>query len=246
MKIALAQVQSKPGDISGNIAMHASYIKKAAELGADLVAFPELSLTNYEPTLANQLAVFPDDNSMRIFDTLSNDYQISILAGMPVKKTDGICIAAMIFSPGMPRQVYCKQILHADEKPFFVPGNKQLIFSINKEIIAPAICYESVQPEHAARAFSMGAEIYLASVSKPARALQNAYAHYTDIARVYQKPVLLVNGIGPADNFKAGGKSGYWSQEGKLLAALDETTQGILLADLAEETGLAFDVNTHL
>ena len=45
--IALAQIRPVLGDVSRNLAQHLEVIARAAEQGAHLVVFPELSLTGY-------------------------------------------------------------------------------------------------------------------------------------------------------------------------------------------------------
>lgn len=52
MKLCSAQIQPIKGDIDRNIQKHIFFINSAIENGADLIFFPELSLTGYEPTLA--------------------------------------------------------------------------------------------------------------------------------------------------------------------------------------------------
>lgn len=47
MKIAIAQIASKPGDIESNLESHLQTIERAVENDSDLVIFPELSLTGY-------------------------------------------------------------------------------------------------------------------------------------------------------------------------------------------------------
>ena len=55
MKIAIAQINPKVGDISGNTAKIESFARRAGELGADLAVFPELAVTGYPPLLAGHL-----------------------------------------------------------------------------------------------------------------------------------------------------------------------------------------------
>ena len=49
MKIALAQIDQRVGDLSGNVAAMLEWRAKAAGEGADLVLFPELQITGYPP-----------------------------------------------------------------------------------------------------------------------------------------------------------------------------------------------------
>jgi len=242
MKIALAQIQSIAGDISANIERHISAIRAAAKQGADLVIFPELSLTNYEPNLAGSLATDTKDARFTIFSGLADSLDISIVAGMPLRSEKGITISCLVFQPGIPVQRYDKQILHADELPFFISGSQQLILQIKEYKIALAICYESVQSSHAENALKQGADIYLATVSKPLRALRNAHTFYSMFAAAHQIPVLMVNGVGPADNFVAAGSSAYWNPDGILVSTLDSENESLLLADITLKKGAAFAV----
>ena len=47
MRVALAQVAPVLGNLRDNLALHRSMVLKAAAAGADLVVFPELSMTGY-------------------------------------------------------------------------------------------------------------------------------------------------------------------------------------------------------
>src|SRR5215217_3949269 len=49
MKVALAQINTVVGDVWGNVEKTAGALERAVEGGADLVAFPELTMTGYPP-----------------------------------------------------------------------------------------------------------------------------------------------------------------------------------------------------
>ena len=49
MKIALGQINTTVGDLSGNVNLMVSAARRAADSCADLIAFPELSITGYPP-----------------------------------------------------------------------------------------------------------------------------------------------------------------------------------------------------
>src|SRR5450432_2388441 len=49
MKIALGQIDTTVGDLAGNVALMADFARRASALHADLIAFPELSITGYPP-----------------------------------------------------------------------------------------------------------------------------------------------------------------------------------------------------
>ena len=235
MKICLAQAKSIKGDIPANIENHLQFISKALAHEADAIFFPELSLTGYEPELAKALATTHHDARFAVFQQMSDDNGITIGAGMPIKAEKGIEITMLIFQPNQSIQTYAKQRLHEDELPYFTEGNQQMLLWPDNVKIAPAICYESLQASHAKTAYDLGARVYLASVTKSQNGINKAYAHYPAIAQQYQIPVLMVNCVGYCDNFESMGNSAVWNTKGELVAALDNSNEGILLFDLESE-----------
>ncbi|MEM1252768.1 MAG: carbon-nitrogen hydrolase family protein [Cyanobacteria bacterium P01_H01_bin.21] len=231
MRICAAQTKPVKGDIDKNIALHKTFIASAVSKQADMIFFPELSVTGFEPTLAKELATTQDDERFDQFQTISDGSGITIGVGMPTKSNAGNLISMIIFQPHQPRQTYSKQLLHSDEVPYFICGQQELILTIKQEKLAPAICYESLQPEHAERAAGQGAQVYLASVAKPDCGVAKAFKHYPTIAKKYSMPVLMSNCVGPSDNFESVGQSAIWNQDGKLVGQLDSMAEGILLYD---------------
>lgn len=230
MKICVAQTRPIKGEIDKNIEIHKKFIDLATYKGANMIFFPELSLTGYEPLLAKHLATTQDDTRFDDFQKISDSHNITVGVGMPTKSNSKILVSMIIFQPNKSRQTYSKQILHSDEFPYFVHGQQQIILTAEKKKIAPAICYESLQPEHSERAFNSGVEIYIASVAKSANGVAKAIKHYPDIAKKYSMIVLMSNCLGPCDDFESVGKSAIWNKDGLLVGQLDET-EGILLYD---------------
>lgn len=136
MKISVAQTRPVKGNNAANIETHKKLIDLAVLHNADAIFFPELSLTGYEPELAKELATNQDDKIFDDFQEISNDNNITIGLGMPTKANSGIQISISIFQPNTPRQTYSKQQLHADESPYFVSGDKQIILTIKNTKIA--------------------------------------------------------------------------------------------------------------
>ena len=52
MKLALAQLNTTVGDISGNEAKILAAYRRGAAAGADLVAVPELAIAGYPPVIS--------------------------------------------------------------------------------------------------------------------------------------------------------------------------------------------------
>lgn len=235
MKIGVAQTRSISGDIEQNIARHTVFVETAVSHHANLLIFPELSLTNYEPTLAQALAVQPDDPRLDTFQTLADAGQIIIGVGMPTQNQPRPCISLVMFRPNQPRTIYSKQYLFPDEEPFFVPGPASTGLMDTDPNIALAICYELSVPQHAADAFKNNAKIYAASVAKTEKGVENAHKRLSAIASQYGMTVFMSNCVGVADGTECAGQSAVWNNKGLLLGQLDDKNEGILLFDTATQ-----------
>jgi predicted amidohydrolase len=235
MKLCVAQTRPANGDVARNIARHLELTELAAAKGAQMVVFPELSLTGYEPTLARELAMRPDDLRLDAFQATSERREITIGVGAPTPCGEGVAITMVLFGPGGPRRTYSKKHLHADEEPFFVSGVNFASFEVRGTRIALAICYELSIAAHAEAAAASGAEIYLASVAKTADGVEQATKRLSEIARQYSMTAVMANSVGPCDNFVSAGRSAVWNREGKLVKQFDDSSEGFLILDTATE-----------
>jgi predicted amidohydrolase len=235
MKIGVAQISPMKGNLAANIIRHQELIRLASSLGTDAVFFSELSLTSYEPELANALATSQYDKRLDTFQQISDTDKIIIGIGLPTRTKTGIRISMVIFQPGTARQTYSKQQLHSDELPFFENGDQQIMLRWGKEQIAPAICYESLQPNHVENASMLGANIYLASVAKSKNGIDKALSYFPALAKTYSMPVLMSNCLGYCDNFQSVGFSSVWTKQGRLVGQLDNQKEGVLIFDTETE-----------
>ena len=235
MKISVVQIRPIKGDVVANSEKHKKLIERAIFYKADALFFSELSLTGYEPELAKDLATTQDDKIFDNFQEISNNTNITIGLGMPIKTISGIQISMIIFQPQSFRQTYSKQELHSDEFPYFVSGEEQLIITVGNKKIAPAICYESLQTSHSDNAHKLGAEIYVASVAKSQSGIDKAMIHYPAVAKKFSIPVLISNCVGYCDDFESSGQSAIWTKRGELAAQLDSSSEGLLIFDTETE-----------
>ncbi len=232
MKICIAQTQSLRGQVQENIKNHLKIIKSAIQWNIDLIVFPELSITSYEPHLAKELAIELEDIRLNSFQKLSDKNEITIGIGVPTKDYNGIHISMLIFQPNRQRTVYSKEILHIDELPYFTSGiNSQQLLNVKGKKIAIGICYETLKREHFIKAKENKAEIYIASVAKPDRGTNKAYLHFSIISKEFKTPILMSNCVGYCDNFLSNGRSSVWNQKGELISELDTINQGIIVYD---------------
>ncbi len=232
MIVALAQVQSIPGDVRGNKEKHLAFCRRAVEHGVGLIVFPEMSLTSYSTECAELWAIDLKSAAFSEFQDFANQYNVQIAIGAPVRTDQGLHIGMPIFSPNQTLACYYKHYLHEDELPYFSAGEKSNQWLSEAEKIAPAICYESSVDEHLQAAAERGAQLYLASVVKFPHHIPIAYERLPRKARQYQMAVAMVNGVGRCEGGECAGSSAVWSTKGELLAQLDDKSEGVLYFDL--------------
>jgi predicted amidohydrolase len=231
MRISVAQTRPVKGDIHKNIINHKKLLDLAIDQSSDIIIFPELSLTGYEPELAKELATDKDDIRLDVFQKISDNKHITIGVGLPTKNKDGICISMILFQPNSQRQTYSKKYLHSDEEPFFISGVNSNEFISNKRNVALAICYELSVPAHSQNAYEKGGEFYVTSAVKTVDGVKRAIQQLSDIATKYSMTVLLANCIGHSGGYDCGGKSSVWNDKGLLVGQLNDTAEGILIFD---------------
>lgn len=236
MKICIAQTEPIKGDIPKNIENHIKLVSLAIEKNADIIIFPELSLTGYEPELAKKLATTQNDKRFDEFQSISDSKKIIIGFGLPTKNEVGICISMILFQPNKLRITYSKEYLHPGEEKYFIPGKNSLpiIFKNNK--LAFAICYETSIPEHSEKAFKNNANVYIASVLNSVNGVDKDINRISDIAKKYKMTAVMANLVGKSGGYDCAGKSSIWNSEGLLIGQLDHTNEGIAIIDTDTES----------
>jgi len=87
IRIALAQCNTKLGDVAANLKQHMTIIENAKVQDADLVIFPELSLTGYalqDLAVASALRPHQDDPVFNELLTASQDIDLMVGFGFPL------------------------------------------------------------------------------------------------------------------------------------------------------------------
>lgn len=234
MIITLAQVQPKYRDMAYNLASQETFIRQAAESGSELIIFPELSISGYEPTLATEFATTTDDKRFQMFQELADQLHITIITSAPLRSEDGITISLLIYQTGAPVQVYSKQYLPDDEVPFFVP--QQCSYRLESGLrIGLAICYELSVKEHFEQSNKGGLDIYMASTAKTADGSVKAHERMAELARDHGIMTLFVNSLGPADGVVCNGRSAAWDKNGQKLGELSSDSEGLLIVDTEQQ-----------
>ena len=192
--IAAAQSSSIKGDISENIRRHAGLVRLATEHGAEVIVFPELSLTGYEPTIAREVALTADADDLRPLKELADDLRVTIIAGCPIQSTyNKPFIGAVILRPSQSIGVYRKRFLHPGEKQHFIPSNDMLVYSSHGQSIGVAICADIDHPTHPADLRKQNATIYAAGVMMTPRGIADAEEKMSNYAKKHHMLAVMAN-----------------------------------------------------
>jgi len=231
MRVAIAQIEAIKGNIEKNIENHLKWIKQAIQNNADMVVFPELSLTGYEPDLAESLATNQDDTRLDEMQSLSDKNEITIGVGLPTRKERNVFVSMIIIQPYKERITYSKQYLYPPEKSIFTAGKNPLVLNFETEVVSPAICYETSNKAHCEYASQNNATIYIASVLSSIRGIDAELKKLSGIAKNKNMVTFMANYVGKSGGYECAGKSSVWDSTGKLIGQLDTGTEGILIYD---------------
>ncbi|MEO8535628.1 MAG: carbon-nitrogen hydrolase family protein [Flavobacterium sp.] len=232
MILASAQTKPKRGDIESNLIDHYRLIELAAQKGADLIAFPELSITGYERENAADLAFSKDDYRIDHLKELAVNHNIIIIAGAPIQSESELYIGEFIIFPDNSVSIYTKQFLHEGEDDFFQPSfDYNPMIKIEDQKVSFAICADIDNPLHAENAGQKGTSIYIASIFFTPNGIPEAYRDLQNYAQKHKMNILMSNFSGESWGRTSGGKSAFWNNKGELVAQMSDSDSGLLIIE---------------
>jgi predicted amidohydrolase len=226
IKLALAQISSKRESKSENLLKIEKLTLKAKQQGADLIIFPEMSLTGY--VLLDQVyelaETIPGPSTQKI-ETLAKKTGMHIIFGMPElsEKTQAtIFNTAVCVGPqgliGKYRKMYLPNHSVFEEKRYFRPGYETAVFQTELGNIGLTICYDVFFPEVYRLNRLMGAQLIICISASPA--VRRNYFEILTSARALENTAFLayVNLAGVEDGLQFWGGSRLVGPTGNVLA----------------------------
>lgn len=146
VRIALAQDNLPVGDLSGNVRRARARLRQAEEYRADLIIFPELSVTGYPPEDLLLKKDFVNNAADAIDEIASAVSNITTLVGYPMMNpdTNSLHNTAAVLINGKIAAQYRKHHLPNyavfDERRYFTPGNEAVVMSIGGCLVGVTIC----------------------------------------------------------------------------------------------------------
>ena len=149
LRVALAQIDTTVGDLEGNAQKVRDGIARAREEGAQLVVFPELTLTGYPPEDLLLKTHFLDATEAALNDLAADVDGIVALVGYP-ERSDDVYNAAAVLADGRVAAVYRKVYLPNysvfDEQRYFQSGEEGALIEVNGIPIGLTICEDIWEP----------------------------------------------------------------------------------------------------
>ena len=178
--VALAQMYPKLADLKHNLDKHLDYVQQALDQNADLIVFPELSLTGYQvQDLAPEVAIHSEANDPIFAKLLNASQKIDIVVGFVHEdQRKRFYIASAYLSAGEALHIHHKLYLPTyamfDESRYFARGSRVGAFDTRFGRIGMLICEDFWHVSPAWLLWLDGADIFILNSSSPSRGLNES------------------------------------------------------------------------
>lgn len=226
INVVLAQINCKPEDKVENLAKMQKAVARAKKYKADLIIFPELSLTGY--VIRDQiydLAETIPGPSCKIIEETARKTKTHIIFGMPElsEKAEAIIYNTAVFvGPkgliGKYRKMHLPTHSVFEEKRYFRPGYQTAVFDTALGKIGLIICYDIFFPELIRLMRLKGAKLIICISASPST--RRTFFETLTIARAMENTAFLayVNLVGIEDGLQFWGGSRIVGPNGKVFA----------------------------
>jgi NAD+ synthase (glutamine-hydrolysing) len=243
LRLAMAQINVVVGDITGNAKKIAEWIDRAVESQADIVTFPELSLTGYPPEDLLLKPQFIEANLSAMEDLARRVRDITAVVGFADRQED-IFNAAAIIQGGKIASVYHKMFLPNygvfDEFRYFRAGRSCPVFRIGDATVGISICEDIWYPDgpFLHQAASGGAEILINISASPYHYGKREWRERMLKTRASDNLVIVAytNLVGGQDELVFDGSSLVLNEAGEVLVRGAQFDEALVVADLDVES----------
>jgi NAD+ synthase (glutamine-hydrolysing) len=248
MRIALAQISPKLGDLEANLASHVETAQRAQSQGAEVVCFPELSLTGYYlRDLSATVAVRPVAGDPIFDKLLAASRDIDIIVGF-VEEAERYLYynSAAYLHAGtvlhVHRKVYLPTYGMFDEQRFLATGEGVRSFATPFGRVALLICEDLWHLSLPYLAWLDGADYLVGLVASPGRGVREGSERLASaeawtmlgrtLAQFLTSYVVFVNRVGFEDGVGFFGGSVALGPTGYPLAQAADLDADLVIADM--------------
>jgi NAD+ synthase (glutamine-hydrolysing) len=245
--LALAQINTRLGVVQDNLEMHLSLAKEARASGADLVVFPELSLTGYVlQDLASAVAHSPTPDDPVFTTLLAASRDIDMVVGfVDEDPRHRFYIASAYLSEAQIVHVHHKVYLPTyglfDEGRFFAWGDTIRAFDTRFGRMGILICEDFWHASPPYLLWLDGADVFLFTSASPGRGLTDSpqleSARWVEhinraYASLFTSFVAHSNRVGYEDGLNFWGGSTVFDPNGELLIKAPYHQESLSLVDV--------------
>jgi NAD+ synthase/NAD+ synthase (glutamine-hydrolysing) len=255
MRIALAQINTTVGDLSGNAERALRTARQATEKGAVLVVLPELTLNGYPPRDLVEKPSFLErtEQTLQALAQDSRELPCAIVCGYVGRSESAAGNRAMNRAAVLHRgQIVFRQTKMLlptydvfDEARHFMPGQQQATFAFSGHSIALTICEDAwndkqfwerrlYQRDPVEELMAAGGDVLVSINASPyhrgKRALRREI--FAAAARHHRVPVVYVNQVGGNDSLVFDGSSFAMDAEGAVIASGKSFEEDLIFCDV--------------
>lgn len=165
--IAAVQMDCTVGVTEPNLNKIAYFAGLAANLGAELVIFPECATTGY--FVGDKIATLaepPDGPTAKALGDIARTNRLYLACGLYTKEGNATCNSQQLFSPeGKCLATYHKAHLFAAERHWYRAGDQAVVVDTKLGKLGMTICYDLIFPEYVRRLVELGADVIINSTN---------------------------------------------------------------------------------
>src|ERR671938_942347 len=171
MRVALAQINTTVGDIWGNVEKMVNTLERATDSGAELVAYPELTIPGYPPEDLLMRQSFIEENMRALHEFAGRVPENVVAAAGFVDLGADLYNACALVSGGEILYRYHKRYLPNygvfDENRYFREGTSAPILKLDGTLVGVSVCEDIWYPGGPAREQALGGARGLLNISAP-------------------------------------------------------------------------------
>ena len=258
MKIALGQINPTVGDFTGNAAKIVQFALQARSAGAELVLFPELSVSGYPPLDLVERRSFVNRSRLTAERIAVETEGIAVICGMvtPAEAESGKTVmnSAVLLRDGHIDFIQSKMLLPTydvfDESRNFAPAKSQQLFNFGGNHVALTICEDAWNDKRFWNRRLYGVDPVEELVQAGGNVVLNISASpfwlgkrelrrdmLASIARNQKVTVAMVNQVGGNDSLVFDGSSLVISPHGQVIAQAKSFEEDLIYFDSEKLTG---------
>ena len=238
LRIALAQLDLLVGDVQGNAAQVIDWAARAhREHRADLVAFPELTLSGYPPEDLLFHRGFRRQIESGLEEVCRRVAGPCVMVGYPEYTRSTIYNSAAFVADGAIAAIHRKAELPNykvfDEKRYFHAGAQPTVVDCKGFRVGLLVCEDAWEPEPAQLASSDGAVLLVVIIASPYE--RNKQRERESVLRARATdvglPIAYVNMVGGQDELVFDGNSFVMDAEGRVVMRAPAFKEGTYFVD---------------